>query len=247
MNIGHGLQRPDIVFKTCAGYAAFAVVHSVLAAPTTKQFAAHTCGEHFVRHYYRFGFVLVSVATFTPLLYYQYLVGGQQAVVTYTHPVAIGCVKVLNALAVVGILVSLRTYDILDFIGLRALCPAMALTSTSKKHDTAPLENADQLDLKLSPVHRWVRHPLYFFAMAQAWLVAPRMTEMQVAVAVSTSLYFLLGSRYLEDPKLDKIFGEAYVQYRRLVPGVVPLPYFWRVLDKKTADKLMAKCNSSSN
>ena len=44
--------------------------------------------------------------------------------------------------------------------------------------------------------------------------------------AVVVTLYFVVGSR-LEENKLVAMHGDTYREYRRRVPGLVPLPWKW--------------------
>jgi steroid 5-alpha reductase family enzyme len=72
----------------------------------------------------------------------------------------------------------------------------------------------DQEQFQLSPLHRWVRHPWYFFALVIIWT-----RDMNLM-----TLYFIIGSR-LEERKLERYHGEVYRRYQRQVPGLVPLPW----------------------
>jgi hypothetical protein len=53
----------------------------------------------------------------------------------------------------------------------------------------------------------------------------------------------LIGSR-LEEHKLIELYGDAYKQYRKKVPGLLPLP--WRWIRRSEADALMQMANNKS-
>lgn len=114
----------------------------------------------------------------------------------------------LALLAIAGFLWTTRFYESGEFIGTRQW----------RQRET---RIADQEQLHISPMHRYVRHPWYFFALVLMW-TRDMNPPMLITVSMA-SLYFVLGSR-LEERKLLSYYGEAYARYRERVPGLVPLP-----------------------
>jgi len=107
----------------------------------------------------------------------------------------------LGALA--GFAWSARYYDLGEFAGL----------------DRAGAEGPG--GLRISPLHRHVRHPWYSLGLVLIWT-----RDMDAAWLVSAlviTAYLVVGSR-LEERRLVAEFGEAYRAYKRRVPGLVPLP-----------------------
>ena len=125
-------------------------------------------------------------------------------------------------LSIVGFIWSLKYYDMSEFFGFRQL--SNQVTSVD-----------DQEQFHLSPFHRWVRHPWYFFALLFIW--ARDMNEAMLVSAIMMTFYFLIGSR-LEDRKLIRYHGERYRRYIELVPGLIPLP--WRYLSQAQLKALLS-------
>lgn len=127
----------------------------------------------------------------------------------------------LSTFAIGGFLWSLKYYDGSEFLGFRQL--SQRITSVD-----------DQERFQLSPLHRWVRHPWYFFALLLIWT-----RDMNAALLISSCMitgYFVIGSR-LEERKLIRYHGQRYRRYRQLVPGLVPLP--WKYLRAEQIQELL--------
>ncbi|MCB1865660.1 MAG: hypothetical protein KDG50_09535 [Chromatiales bacterium] len=129
----------------------------------------------------------------------------------------------LAVAAIGGFLFSLRGYDGGEFIGLR------------QWRDRARGVE-DQERLKISTLHRYVRHPWYLFAIVLIWTRDMNLAWLISAVAISA--YFKLGS-LLEERKLIVYHGDAYARYRDAVPGIVPRP--WRHLNATQAREIEAQ------
>jgi protein-S-isoprenylcysteine O-methyltransferase Ste14 len=69
-------------------------------------------------------------------------------------------------------------------------------------------------------LYRWVRHPLYVGWLMVFW-AAPTMTIAHLFFAAVTTAYILVAIR-LEERDLVAEHGDAYEEYRRRVPMLVP-------------------------
>lgn len=128
--------------------------------------------------------------------------------------------------AIGGFLLSLRWYDGAEFLGIRQW--------RERAHRVEDLER-----FHLSPFHRYVRHPWYFFGLVIIW--SRDMTAGWLVTCVMVTLYLWIGSR-LEEQKLVVYHGEVYRRYRERVPGLVPLP--WRRLSRADCEALLREdCN----
>ncbi len=118
---------------------------------------------------------------------------------------------VLSAVHLLGwavLLASARWYDLGRFGGLTQI--RLARAGVAEPEDEP---------LRLDGPHRWVRHPLYLGAYLILWGAAQ--TEFGLATAVWGSLYLAIGTRF-EERKLLRLYGDAYADYRRKVPAVIP-------------------------
>jgi protein-S-isoprenylcysteine O-methyltransferase Ste14 len=131
----------------------------------------------------------------------------------------------LIVLAVLGFIYSLKFYDLAEFWGTRQL-----KERNSSIHD--------QENFQISPLHRYVRHPWYFFALVIIW--SRDFSTVQLLVNVLVSGYFIVGS-ILEEKKLRAYHGEVYQRYQQQVAGLIPLP--WKILSATQARKLLENQN----
>jgi protein-S-isoprenylcysteine O-methyltransferase Ste14 len=131
----------------------------------------------------------------------------------------------LSLLALIGFLGTLRIYDAKEFLGLRQL-------------RMGSQDVRDQERLRISPLHRYIRHPWYGLGLVLVW--TQEMDPARLLSAVLISLYLIIGSR-IEERKLLVYHGDVYREYRRLVPGLIPIP--WRRLSRKQADDLLHRAH----
>jgi len=120
--------------------------------------------------------------------------------VLYFVPGVWSLVMYLLQVVVVMILVScLRQTGVGDFLGFT-------------KNTTSSFTNTGWYSI--------VRHPLYFFSIL-FMVLNPVMTYQWLMLTIMSIVYFIIGS-LIEERRLAEEFGEAYRQYRRQVPFIIP-------------------------
>ena len=206
----------NLVFLAVSWLVYF-LIHSLTASLVFKQWAANLLPGLFPA-YYRLFFNASSILLLMPMVLMMHYFAGD--FIWQWQGIAFYVANSLAILAVVGFVWSMRFYDGMDFLGFGQI--------KSRQKDIQ-----DKEKLCISPLHRVVRHPWYFFALVIIWT-----RDMDSAFLVSAScmtLYFIIGSM-LEERKLVAFHGEAYRQYIHHVPGLLPLP--WRYLDKSALEKI---------
>lgn len=205
----------DLALLLCYWLAYF-LLHSILASLGVKRLLAAT--RPALMPGYRLAFNILSLLLILPILWHIFQHPGpmlwrwQGASAWLANGIAL--------LACLGFVRSLKYYDTQEFLGLRQL-----------RAHTRSVE--DQEHFHLSPFHRYVRHPWYFFGLVLIW-TRDMNTAMLLSGAMMT-LYFIIGSR-LEEKKLLVYHGEIYRRYMERVPGLFPLP--WKMLSTEEADAL---------
>jgi protein-S-isoprenylcysteine O-methyltransferase Ste14 len=77
--------------------------------------------------------------------------------------------------------------------------------------------------MKTSLVYNNIRHPLMTGLMIGFW-ATPEMTVSHLILAVSMTVYILIGVAY-EERDLIRAFGQSYSDYRARVPAYFPHPF----------------------
>ena len=182
----------------------YGVVHSLLAFPRAKALARRWFGPAADR-WYRLGYNLFGVISFLPVLALPALLPDQTL---YTIPTPWSYLALAGqAAAVVMLAVGVMQTGAWKFLGLQqAFAP----------------ENQSPPRLVLTGLYRWVRHPLYTAGLLFIWLI-PVMTANLLALNIGLTIYLIVGALF-EERKLVREFGEAYLQYRKVTPMLIPRP-----------------------
>jgi methanethiol S-methyltransferase len=182
--------------------ALFAVQHSVMARRWFKERWTRIVPPVMERSTY---VLFSSVALILLFRFWQPLGGGVWSV---TNPAGRAVLHALFAFGFGLVLVSTFLINHFDLFGLRQVW--LHLRNRPYR----------RLDFGTPGPYRVVRHPLYvgwFFAF---WMT-PTMTLAHLLFAVATTAYILIAIQF-EEKDLVHEFGDAYEDYRRRVPMLVP-------------------------
>ena len=204
-----------VLLSVC--WIAYFVLHSVLASLLVKRRVA--ADRPNLMPYYRLLFNILASLLLLPILWFTYR--DQGPMLWRWQGVAAWLANGLALAAIFGFWLSLKSYDMQEFLGLRQL-----------QFHVRKVE--DQEHFHLSPFHRFVRHPWYFFGLVLIWTRDMSVTTLLSSVMIT--LYFIVGS-WLEEKKLLVYHGDTYRRYMARVPGLIPLP--WKFLSVEEAAVLL--------
>jgi protein-S-isoprenylcysteine O-methyltransferase Ste14 len=198
-------------------FFSYFALHSLLASLMMKQWFAGRWPQWMP--FYRLVFNVLAVLFLMPLLLLMFLFPGEP--VWQWTGTGFYITTALALLAVLGFFYSLRYYDLSEFWGTRQL-----------REDNRTTH--DQERFHISPFHRYVRHPWYFFALVLIW--TRDLTTVHLLVYSLMTLYFIVGAQ-LEERKLVAYHGEVYRKYQQKVASLLPLP--WKILSADEAQSLV--------
>ena len=191
---------------------AFGALHSCLASSRAKALARRLAGARFVSGGYRAGYNLLAAISLAPAAAL-IVAAPDREVYRLPLPLSIFALAI-QALAAIGIVYSVYQLDVWHFSGLRQLAGWLSGRQVHSASDTSANR------LVVDGLHRFVRHPLYACSLVLLWLMSP-MTANWLAFACGATAYFYVGSIF-EERKLVAEFGDAYRDYQKRVPRLVP-------------------------
>ena len=195
-----------------AGMLGFSLVHSLLASRTAKAAARDALGKRFTHGWYRLLYNGLAVVSLLPAL--ALVVALPDRELYRIPPPFSALVLVIQTVAGVGLLYSVYQLDVMHFAGLKQWLGWLKSVEVHSESDTSTSR------LVVDGLHRYVRHPLYTTSLIALWPVSP-MTVNRLAFLIGVTLYFYVGSLF-EERKLVAEFGEAYREYQRQVPRLLP-------------------------
>jgi len=182
--------------------ALFAAQHSVMARRCFKSLLVRVVPRPIERSTYVLASSLALAALFT---FWEPIDG---TVWLATDPTLRGALHALFAAGWLIVLVSTFLFDHFDLFGLKQVTFHLLGRPASAPRFATP------------STYNFVRHPLYAGWLLAFW-ATPTMTASHLVFAAGTTVYILVAIR-LEERDLLREHGEAYAEYRRRVPMLVP-------------------------
>jgi methanethiol S-methyltransferase len=182
-------------------FAAWGIVHSLLASFALKDFFRKTLGDAFMR-VYRLGYNIFSALSLLPILWLTWILPNG---IVYLIPAPWKYLMLAGqGVAAFLLFYSVLQTDTLSFVGLRQLIEPDSKSGT----------------LVTSGLYRFVRHPLYSASLLFLWLTTI-MTVNQLVVYICATIYIFIGA-YFEERKLLREFGVVYAEYKAVAPMIIP-------------------------
>jgi len=157
---------------------------------------------------YRMGYVLFSLLSLIPLLWYQ--AGLEQRILFRWQGAGRLVQGTLLAYALFMFLGGKQVYDLDWFLGL------------SQWRAFRRGERSTGRPFRCHGVLQLVRHPWYSGGLALLWALNP-LTDASLVSRIILTAYLIVGTR-LEERKLLEELGDVYARYQRRVPMLIPWP-----------------------
>ena len=192
-----------LIFDLCLSLAFF-LQHSGMVRKSFRRFLSRVITEAYVSAFYAIssGIVLCAV-----IIFWQ---ESSSTVATAKGALRL-LLRVIFAASIVGFYWGTKALGFFDPYGIRAI--KYGLRGKKPK----------EISLTISGPYRWVRHPLYLFVLLMIWS-CPDLTFDRLLFNVLWSVWIYIGAM-LEERDLVADFGEAYREYKRKVPMLIP----WRI------------------
>ena len=190
------------VFWWDAGLSiAFFIQHSGMVRRSFRQWLAHFLPEEYEGAVYAIvsGIVLLAVIV---------LWQKSSPVFTISRGVFRWLVYIAYLLSLAGFIWGIRALKVFDPYGLR---PILGRLRGRKPRPMAFVVRGP---------YRWVRHPLYLFMILMIWS-CPDLTADRLLFNGLWTVWIVIGS-ILEERDLVSEFGDAYREYQRKVPMLIP-------------------------
>jgi protein-S-isoprenylcysteine O-methyltransferase Ste14 len=181
----------------------FAVQHTIMARPAFKTWFARFLPASAERS----TFVLMTIGILATLFWQWRPLGG--VIWTVESPLWSGVLYAISGIGWVTVLLATFLIDHFDLFGLRQV----VLQFRGIPYRTAEFQERS--------LYRLVRHPLLLGFLIAFW-ATPVMTWSHLFFAGMTTLYMLVGIEF-EERDLIGAHGDAYRDYRRRVPMLLPL------------------------
>lgn len=124
--------------------------------------------------------------------------------------------RVLFILPIAGFVWGAKALGLFDPFGIKEIL--------DYQHDRKPRPIA----FTIKGPYRWIRHPLYLFMLVMIWS-CPNLTTDRLLFNILWSAWICIGT-LLEERDLVEQFGDAYRDYQKKVPMLLPFKFFRKEL-----------------
>lgn len=190
----------------------FVIQHTIMARPRFKTWFTKFVPNAMERSIF---VLFASVILAGTYLFWQPL---PETVWSVSNPIIAKGLFALSMLGWVIVFASSFMVSHFDLFGVRQV------VTNASGQDYRPIA------FRLVGLYKIVRHPLMLGFLIAFW-ATPEMTVGHLFFAIMTTGYIIFGT-WVEERDLVAAFGESYLEYRRKVRGLIPLPMM-----KKSGDR----------
>jgi len=191
----------------------FAAVHSTCATDRVKHWNAAWFGAVFVRRYFRFLYMIVSLVTTAAVFGYIYLL-PDRTLLRLPDTLAYAC-RLVQLGGLVFILSSFEVVNFREFSGF-----TQVTRGSSEQDPDTDIEGIRSAPIERRGPYALMRHPMYAGALV-VLLFSPEFSRNWIVVRGLAILYMYYGTR-IEERRLLERYGEEYRAYMRDVPRFIP-------------------------
>jgi len=202
VNLGMN-DTTTILFDTALSFLFF-IQHSILVRKSFRRRTTRFIPEEYYKAFYAItsGMVLLTI-----------IVLWQKT--AYSLPVMEGFMRwpfrLLFMISIAGFIWGKRSLTHFDSFGIRSL----------KNHLRG--REPRQTPFTARGAYRWVRHPLYLFALLMIWS-SPDLTADRLLFNLLWTLWIATGAVFEERDLVDE-FGDEYREYQQKVPMLIPVKF----------------------
>lgn len=198
-----GLDEPQSLLLNAGLSLAFFIQHSTMVRRSFRQFLFRFSPE-------AYGGAIYSIASgiflFLVVIFWQ-----GTSVLLEAEGITRVLLRIVFILPIAGFVWGVKALGLFDPFGIKGL--------SAYQHDRKPRPIAFTVR---GPYH-WVRHPLYLFVLVMIWS-CPNLTKDRLLFNILWSVWIFVGT-ILEERDLVEQFGDAYREYQKKVPMLLPFKF----------------------
>ena len=183
----------------------YCFLHSYLISISFTKYITHLLKNYYA--FYRLFYVSISLVLLIPLINYTNQI-DRVILISYVSPWHVIRYIFMYGSLLLFFWAFFFNYDPLSFFGIRQI---LNLKKSKEKNSVAEIKQNGLLGI--------VRHPMYLALIIYLWTQTFRVVD--IIVNIILTIYVIIGT-ILEEKKLMIEFGDAYKNYQKQVPMLIP-------------------------
>jgi methanethiol S-methyltransferase len=189
----------------CGLWVGYCILHSFLISIWFTKFISNILNKYYA--FYRLFYVLISLWLLIILIDYTSQFDNE-IIIEYSSSLSILRNILMYGSLLLFFWAFFFDYDSLSFFGIRQIFNFGKVT-----------ENNPNESIKKKGLLGIIRHPMYLALIIYLWTQTFKL--MDIVINIILTAYVIIGT-YLEEKKLVREFGDAYIKYQHEVPMLIP-------------------------